>query len=245
MKWHEKFEVSSHDVDYMGIAKASSTIRFMQEAANKQLEAMGPTTKEMTDAGKAFMLFRVAASFYTPLFAHDNVEVVTWAGKSDKGIILPRCSQVRKNGVIVAELISTWAVIDINTRKIVRLGNELDKISIDETIQLDMPSRFKIPDDVSLALTGEYTISYGVCDINRHMNNTYYPDMLCDFIPGGMDNKRIIGLAISYNNEAILGDTVKVYVGHDEYDGKYYFRTIRGDGKIGIEAEITTDDLNY
>ena len=68
--------------------------------------------------------------------------------------------------------------------------------------------------------------------------------MLCDFIPGGIDKKRIIGLAISYNNEAVMGDTVKVYVGHDEYDGKYYFRTVRGDGKIGIEAEVTTDDLN-
>lgn len=244
MKWHEKFEVSSHDVDYMGITKASSTIRYMQEAANKQLEATGPTTKEMTEAGKAFVLCRVSASFYTPLFAHDNVEVVTWAGKSDNGVVLPRCSQVRKNGVIVAELISTWTVIDINTRRIVRFGKELDKISIDETLELDMPARFKLPEDVSLALAGEYNVSYGICDINHHMNNTYYPDMLCDFIPGGMDNKRIIGIAISYINEAPLGEILKVYVGHDEYDGKYYFRTIRRDGKIGIEAEITLDDIN-
>lgn len=243
MKWHEEFEVNSHDVDFNGIAKASSTIRYMQEAANKQLEAVGPTTKQMTDDGKAFVLCRVSASFYAPLYAHDKVEVVTWAGKSERGVILPRCSQVKRDGVIVAELISTWTVIDIASRRIVRIGNELDKISVDETLELDMPPRFKIPDDVSLALTGEYTVSYGVCDINHHMNNTFYPDMLCDFISGGMNGKRIIGLAISYLNESVLGETLKVYYANDEYEGKHYFRTVRRDGKIGIEAEITLDEI--
>ena len=72
------------------------------------------------------------------------------------------------------------------------------------------------------------------------MNNTVYPDMLCDFIPS-MKGKMVVRCSINYLNEAPLGETFKVYRAED--DGSYYFRTVRHDGSVGIEAEIVLDEI--
>ena len=44
----------------------------------------------------------------------------------------------------------------------------------------------------------------------------------------------MISLGISFAHEARLGDILKVYMA--ESDGEYYFRTVRGDGQVNVEA---------
>ena len=65
--------------------------------------------------------------------------------------------------------------------------------------------------------------------------------MLCDFIPE-MHNLRIKSVGISYSSEAKLNETVKVYM--SKIDNKYYFRTVRSDGKTNVEAELITERLD-
>ena len=97
---------------------------------------------------------------------------------------------------------------------------------------LDMTiSHIKLPDTISDV--GGYGVHYGDVDQNRHMNNTKYPDMYSNFLP--LDGKRVRAITISYNNEAVIGDKLRVLRG--ENDGKYYFRTVRSDGKVNSEAE--------
>ena len=36
---------------------------------------------------------------------------------------------------------------------------------------------------MNLSLVGEHTVEYSDVDVNRHLNNTKYPDMLCGFLP--------------------------------------------------------------
>jgi acyl-ACP thioesterase len=94
-----------------------------------------------------------------------------------------------------------------------------------------------MPDN--LTDVGTYQVTYGTVDQNRHMNNTTYPDMYSSFLP--LNSKRFKSITINYANEAPMGEVLRVQKG--DYDGIYYFRTIRSDGKINSEAEIELTDI--
>jgi acyl-ACP thioesterase len=92
-----------------------------------------------------------------------------------------------------------------------------------------------------MSLVGEYTVTYRDTDVNGHMNNTNYADILCGCIPN-MKQLRVKSIGINYSSEAVLNEELKIYM--SKIDGKFYFRTIRSDGKTNIEAEIITERLD-
>ena len=73
------------------------------------------------------------------------------------------------------------------------------------------------------------------------MNNTRYPDMLCDFLPD-LSAFRVRGMAISFLHEAAAGATLRIFSARDTEDpDRYWFRTLREDGQINIEASVTLE----
>ena len=199
-----------------------------------QMKNEGPSNEELSARYMAFLLSRINVSIYSPLFAGDEIDVTSW-GCESRGVSFLRCYQIRRDGDIVAEASSVWGLIGISDHRIIRVGEVLMGFGIDEPLELDA-HRVRIPKSLPLALVGERPIVYSDLDMNRHMNNTNYPDMFCDFIPG-MDGRRVISMSISYAHEAPLGEILKVYTGYS--DGVYYFRTIRSsDGLVNAEANI-------
>lgn len=238
MKWTENYRINSHDCDSAGKVRPSLVLRYLQETANLQLRSLGPTAKELVADDKAFILSRINVSIYAPLHAYEDITVSSWACES-RGVTFNRCYQMRRGDDIVAEAASVWGLIGISDRKIHRVEDITLGFDTDEPLELDAPRRVHIPRELTLALVGERPIVYSDLDANQHMNNTNYPDMLCDFIPD-MAEKRVLGFSISFANEARLGETLKVYM--RESDGTYYFRTVRSDGAINVEAMIMMED---
>ena len=110
----------------------------------------------------------------------------------------------------------------------------------DEMLDLDMPTRFRIPSHVNPVLVGDRLTEYADVDMNRHMNNTHYPDILCGYIPE-ISGNRVISMTLNFVNEAPLGERIKIYSGKS--DGSYYFRTKRPDGKVNVEAEFILEEI--
>ena len=238
MKWTENYRINSHDCDAAGKVRPSLILRYMQETANLQLHNLGPTTDELIHDDRAFILSRINMSIYADLYAYDNISVSSWASES-RGVSFNRCYQIHRNGELIAEAASVWGLIGISDHKIYRVEDVTLGFDTDEPLELDAPRRVHIPRDISLSLIGERPIVYSDLDLNQHMNNTNYPDMLCDFIPD-IVNQRILSISISFAGEARLGETLKVYMGKEEE--QYYFRTIRSDGSINVEAMIMVED---
>ena len=135
------------------------------------------------------------------------------------------------DGEVVARAISVWALIDTESRALVRVSD----------FNLGLPtlpqnglilSAMKLP--TALVDIGGYGVHYGDVDQNRHMNNTKYPDMYSNFLP--LADKMIRSITINYSNEAQIGEKLRVQ--RAEADGYYYFRTVRSDGKVNSEAQI-------
>jgi len=239
MKWTGNYIVNANDIDMNFVVTVSNIFRYMQDAANCQMEQDGPSYKELFDRGLAFIVSRFNISLYAPLHSHDRIEVQSWACES-KGVTFNRCYRILRDGLIIAEAVSMWALAGVNDRKLHRV-NEFDlNYGTDAMLELDMPARMKIPEEITFSLVGERTVDYSDTDMNGHMNNTKYPDMICSYI-GDMKGQRVISMALNFVSEAPLGETLKIY--HGESDGVHYIRTVRQNGNTNIEAEIITEAL--
>jgi len=237
MKWSENFRINTHDTDFNRVASASGVLRYMQDASNYHMEGESPSYNELFDAGYAFVLSRIRLNILEPLYSHDQITAETWACES-RGASFNRCYSILKDGRTVAEAMTVWGLLDLNTRRLCRVDSVELNYSMDELLDID--ARFRIPRDTELIPVGEHRVGYGEVDINRHLNNTYYPDMYCDFIPE-MDGKRVVSIAIAFLSEAPLGERLKICMA--KVDGVYYFRSVKEDGTTNAEAEILLGEI--
>ena len=239
MKWSENYFVNNHDLDLNGVVRTSVLMRFMQECANAQCRHMGPSNELLRDEGKAFLLSRFAAGFYATVHPYDTLQVESW-GVESKGFSFYRCYRILRGSEVVAEATSVWALVDVASRRPIRVSEYHPGFAYDEMLTLELPTRIVFPQSTAPRLVKEHAVTYGETDQNRHMNNTRYPDMYSNFLP--LDGKRIRTISITYQNEAPMGERLRVYrsVGPD---GCYYIRTVREDGKINTEAEIVICDI--
>jgi acyl-ACP thioesterase len=132
---------------------------------------------------------------------------------------------------------SVWALVDLETRRPIRASEFTYNFTGDVALDLELPRRIRFPAEVEEV--GCRRVVYSDCDYNGHINNTHYPDLLCDFLPDG-ENRPVEDVVINFLGEAPLGDTLTVCRAADpERDGRYLFRTRRADGSTNIEAVLT------
>ena len=235
MEYRINTEVDIHDVDYNGIAKTSSILKYIQTAAQCQLTDNGMSYDNLRRAGRAFILSRMKLEVLRPLTAYTKLTAVTYPCES-RGYSFLRCYGLESDGDLVARAISVWALVDTESRALVRVNN----------FDLGLPllpqnglvlGTMKMPS--SLVDIGGYGVHYGDVDQNRHMNNTKYPDMYSNFLP--LSGRMISSISINYSNEAVIGEKLRVQ--RAEEGGIFYFRTVRADGKINSEAQIELRDI--
>ncbi len=236
MEYRMKCEVDVHDVDYNGIAKTSSIMKYIQTAAQYQLTESGMSYDSLKKNNRAFILSRVKLEVLRPLRAYAPLTAITYPCES-RGYSFLRCYALESDGEIVARAISVWALIDTESHALVRV-NDFD-LGLPTLPKNDLVlAQMKLPSN--LIDVGGYGVHYGDVDQNRHMNNTKYPDMYSNFLP--LQGKMIRSITINYSNEAQMGEKLRVQRG--EEGGIIYFRTVRGDGRINSEAQIELCDID-
>ena len=239
-KFKVPFKVNSHDTDRNGNLRPSVALRYLHEAANLQFESSHPTLDELRyEEKKAFLLSRASLVMLRPLRPFEEIEAVTWAG-GGKAASFFRCGEILCGGEVVAKLVSVWALMDLSAGRLCRVKDiDLGIASLEE-YPIEIPTSFRIPEAAGLTLVGERVIRNSDIDLNMHMNNTNYPDMLCDYIPN-IENKKVLSFGITYHKEAKLLEKLTVY--HGALDGVEYLRTVRSDGLVNAEAYFVTEAL--
>ncbi len=232
LDYRVKLSVDVHDVDYNGVAKASSLMKYMQTAAQNQLTDAGLSYDELKERNKAFILSRFKMDILKPLYSYAPLTALTFPCES-RGFGFMRCYALLQDDQTVARAISMWGLIDIDSKALVPVNNF--DLGLTVLPPMDMGfEHFVLPAD--LTDIGGYGVHYGDVDRNRHMNNTRYPDMYSNFLP--LEGKMIRSITINYINEAQIGEKLRVQRSYNRESDTFFFRTVRGDGKINSSAKI-------
>ncbi|MBQ3016830.1 MAG: hypothetical protein IJD79_08635 [Clostridia bacterium] len=227
----KEIEVDVHDVDFNGVCRASSLMKYIQSAAQTQLTENGMSYENLKEMGKAFIISRIRLEFYSSVHTYDRLVAHTFPCIS-RGYSFIRCYALYRDDEIIGRAISIWALIDTTSRSLVKVADfELNLPTYEPWDNIAI-SPIRLPS--AMKKVGTYTVTYADLDQNKHINNTKYADIFSNFLP--LDKKRIDSMSINYMNEAKYKDTLDVYV--EESNGYYYIRTVLPDGRVNSEAEI-------
>lgn len=241
MKFSYHDTVKWHDTDANRRVRPSQILTYMQEAANLQMAANSRNLDRLRDEeGLAFLLSRISIRIYSQLHAYDSFDSETWI-VDGHGAASTRCFRILREGEVMAEGVSLWALMNIREHRLLRASAFDHGFPGDEAISLpELPVRFPVPAVQDMTLVGERHIVYSDLDYNGHMNNTRYPDMLCDFTDGIL-SRQVVGLTMSFLHEATFGHTLQVL--RLDRGEEHLFRTVDADGATCLEARLLTEPV--
>jgi acyl-CoA thioesterase FadM len=242
MKYTEQYSIKAHDTDRNGIVRPSVLWRYMQETANHHMRDERPSYSELMERGLSFLLSRMVMLSHFPIYQYERITVETWACEG-QGLSFDRCYRILVDGRVAAEGIGVWALLDLNTKKLLRFSDIDFRYSTDAPLTLPLPTRFRIPKGLGLREVGERSIFYSEVDVNGHMNNTNYPDMICDYLPDPGEGF-VRSVSLSFLHEAPLGARLQVMRGEeaaqDPAQRRFFFETKNGDA-INVQAMVVLD----
>ena len=246
MKYTRDLTVQWYDTDASRIVRPSIMMVYMMETASMQCEKYGFGLDKLRDEkALGFVLGSIQANFKKPLYAYDQITVRTWCRES-RGYSFMRYFEIVRDGEIVAEASSTWALLDINARTMIRGDESYDGFfPIDEPLDAKSLPRRARASKAKLERVGTRRIVYSDIDYNMHMNNTRYPDMICDFLPD-MAGKRLSKMSLNYVREAPLGAELTV-MRHSpdtaDATGEFEVRTLDAKGNTCLEAIVEVQNI--
>lgn len=234
--YREEYTVMSHDTDASYRVRPSIYLRYMQETANHQMRDCRPTYTELFEDGKAFVLSRMHVEIYSQLHQYDKIAVQSWPS-NDRGLTFTRSYRIIREGEVVAAGSSAWALLDLKNKGFIRCDGELLKNYYHADKLEGLPLRFPMP-RTEFEFKGARTVYYNDTDVNGHMNNTNYPDILANFIEDAKDSD-LKSMIISYASEARLGSEMNIYTHRELTDeGKINYVRSLIDGNVNIEAKF-------
>lgn len=244
MKKQYKHDIctNTYEGDQNKIVRAAGLLQDMQEAGRIQMEVQKPSYDDLQEEGKTLMLIRLDMEVYEAVHVGETVTVSSWPCKSVRATF-PRCYDIRKDGRVLAEIASQWALVDMESRKVLK-ADEVDfsNYYIGEYKEL-YKGKLRLPKDVPFEEVEKYRVRYSDLDSNGHMNNTYYLDVLSDHIPELAEGRYMVKtVRVHYSKEAPYGEVITVFRANPE-ENRYVFKTVREDGELNIEAEIVIKAL--
>lgn len=239
MKWTENYKVKFHDTNSNEVLSVSGLLKFMQETGMLHMLGCRPSYRDLLNDNKALILSSLRINLYSPVYSYDEISVTTWATGS-RGFTTYRSFTVNRGDELLAEANTIWALVSVSDKKLIKISEvDFSNFEPEPQIELDLPAKVRIPSELKLSLVGEYTVRYSDTDVNHHINNTNYPDMFFNYIPKP-ETKFVKSIAISYINDAKVGDNLKFYMA--KTNGKYLMRSIHEDGRINAEVEFIIED---
>ena len=216
MDFFEKtIRIHSRDVTYMRHLRLSNLLGFFQEASISHTENLGVGREKTLDRGLLWIIAKQSIRIKRMPCYGETVTFRSWPGPTLR-VFFPRYYEVLSGSDVIIKGCAIWMLLDERTRTFV-FPDEYD-IAIEGFLTgNEIPEPRSIAacfmNKDSLALVGEhtYTARFSQVDINGHVNNSKYFDIIEDLIPPeeheGYDNTEI---QAEYLKEICLGDTVSV-----------------------------------
>lgn len=207
----EKYTVQGYDVYPNGVMRLSCLQKYLQQAAAKDADKCGATYANMLKDGIVFIIVKMQYEITEMPRFDTEFTVKTWSDRIE-GISFTRIYEVYIAGRLAATVTGIWALMDINERRLARpkaLKYQLEEHMLKERAVI--PRRFELEDPIEC---GKYTVKYSDLDINGHMNNCGYTDVLFNYLPVDR-NAMPIKITLIYMNECYENHELQVLYRQD------------------------------
>ena len=213
-EYREEILLRSKDVDMFRRLRTSELFRLLQEASIRHTEQLGMGRDKTLDRGILWVLLMQRAEITRMPEYDEHIVLKSWPGKT-MHLLFPRYYSLETAaGEQLLKASALWSLVDAKTRKVVfpeRYGVVIDGAETGEEIA--MPGAVAKRETVC---ERDFTVPYSFVDLNGHMNNTRYFDLVEDCIGAAAAGKELKEICVEYQNEARLSETLLLRWGEEE-----------------------------
>ena len=193
--------IRSEQVDMTRRLRLSELFRLLEDISIAHTEALGCTRRETLDKGLLWIITRQLVEIDEMPVYDDEITIRGWQGEM-MHVFFPRFYEIIKEGKVIIRAQALWSLIDEDTRQII----------MPEDYGIELPGRpgsddmfltaIVIPESAGEPVScTEIVTRFSQMDINGHMNNTSYFNMIDDAIWNDVSS-RISGEAATDTVEA-------------------------------------------
>lgn len=215
MPTFQNIYINSLMVDSTFNLKLNEFFLMFQNAASIDASRIGIGKENIVKKNQDWVITRASVEFYDDIKFDETVEFYTYPSDLKNGFIFLRNGGIRKKeGTCAAKISSMWAIINNETRRIEFKPN-LPYISESIEGENPLPMANKVNSEECSPLY-KRTMRYSDCDVNGHVNNTRYIEMISDIYPLEFyKTHKLRKIDINYVNELHDGDEVTIYTNED------------------------------
>lgn len=207
----ETATVLNADADFRSLLKPSALLRYVEQVSADHARTFGMTDQFFKDHGVAFLVGKQALKFDRVPQRAEKLTLLTRAEASRRGSVKRITTVTDAEGKQVAMVDCRWIVVRLAEGRILREPGWTVEGFWNETVEGELPLQLHKCRE-GLASAGEWTVRYSQCDLNGHLNNAFYLDLVCDALPLDVVRKGPVTFAsINYHREVPMGETVEVF----------------------------------
>lgn len=211
--YKKNLTVEMRDVDFTGSLKLSTLFSYFQDTANMHSDNLGIGFETIMEKfGVIWALIRIRVDIVRHPVMNEEIQIETWP-QEPKSLEFTRDFLVYdKDGNIIVRAVSIWAILDMHTRKLKRsklIAANYPPFSEERAIDCRLG---KLKPFGQLEMAYKRVIAYSDIDINEHLNNTKYVDLIMDcFSLESHKAHYVRSIEFNYVHEALPGDTIILY----------------------------------
>ena len=212
MIYEQNKQINFYDLNNKGDVKLTALLKHINLAAGTNADEIGVGLDVTIPINLAFVIQRFGLQIFDWPTYRQIVKIRTWPSEISKGTFIRRGDMWDESGNKLAEWTTLWVLIDINERKVKRpkaLPVELPQYG---PMNVDIEAqKIDVPRNAKLLASYLHTVRYSELDINMHMNNAVYGDLIANVVEmAKAPYKKWQEVQFNYLNEALLNDQLNV-----------------------------------
>jgi acyl-ACP thioesterase len=213
-KFHLSRTIASYETDAYGRVSLANILCFFQEAANHHATALNWGLEFLNSVNKFWVLSRLKVKVERYPRHKDEISITTWS-RGAEGFFAWRDYQIFLDNQPCISAVSSWLILDKNTHRPVKIEQLGKLIPRNEETCFPFPET-KLQSVEKTNAFFEKKVHFSDIDINKHVNNAKYVEIIADAISENIEKEfEIKELDIQYLHESQQNNQLIVYSNQD------------------------------
>jgi medium-chain acyl-[acyl-carrier-protein] hydrolase len=208
--WREPFRVRFYEAEPSGRAAVPALCRYLQEAADCHCRSLGLSLGELREAGRMWVIVRLALNVAEFPRVGDVVTIETWpTSRVDKLRAYRDFHLKDADGTVLAEAASLWLMLDAQTRRPVRMPESVLQGRYPVLVTPQPVESLTLEEPQTVTSEQRVLVRWDDLDANGHANNVRYVEWSLETVPQEIRRDfQLASLDIHFRNEVMLGQEV-------------------------------------
>ena len=207
--WDSHYTIRSYEVDRGGCLSIVMLAHFLQDAASNHAHHLGVSIQQQQAENFTWVLSRMHIKVSAYPQWKDKITVQTWPS-GGKGLFAFRDFLLHDhNGQPIASAASAWLILDLGTRRAVRIAPFLARLKPVDLAPVLSDKLLKLSSVNDYDYQGRFQARYRDLDANDHVNNVSYIAWALESIPLQIRSRFALSeIKINFLGEAFWGNTI-------------------------------------